>query len=107
MAISVMSYHLIIWLFFELNASTLIGRLGLYAVAVFFILSGLSMAIVYNTYIKNEKRAILFFVRRIFRIWPLLWICIVLVVLPNYFIFKEIDVVAIVLNITTAFGFIV
>lgn len=105
MALSIMFYHFICFSFAPPDASTLFGRLGIYGVSIFFILSGLSMAIVYNKYIINLKTSVFFFIRRIFRIWPLLWCaCIILIVpglligITNWKIF--------LLNITTLFGFV-
>nr|WP_279290178.1 hypothetical protein [Clostridium cibarium] len=69
-----MAYHLYYWRVAPLNADSCLGRLGIYAVSIFFILSGLSMAIVYNGFINSIKTSFVFLVRRIFRIWPLLWI---------------------------------
>lgn len=106
MAISIMAYHLTGWSFFELDSSGLLGRLGIYGVSIFFILSGLSMAIVYSKYITDSKSSVFFFVRRIFRIWPLLWVCIALAVLPAIVKGAQIDIWLIITNMTTIFGFI-
>ena len=46
MAVSIMIYHLTGGLFFTLDSSSVLGRLGVYGVSVFFVLSGLSMAVV-------------------------------------------------------------
>lgn len=106
MALSIMFYHLICWIFFPLDSTNPLGRLGVYGVSIFFILSGLSMAIVYNQYINTFRASINFYVRRVFRIWPLLWIICILAILPEtiktgYFSWK-----LLFLNLTTLFGFI-
>jgi len=80
MALSVMIYHLTSWNLYHPDASTLLGRLGVYAVSIFYILSGLSIAIAYSHFIIDIKSSIAFYIRRIFRIWPLLWVCIIAVV---------------------------
>jgi peptidoglycan/LPS O-acetylase OafA/YrhL len=104
MAISIMLYHFIFWSFFQLDASSLLGRLSIYAVSIFFIISGLSMAIVYNLFINSIKTAWFFLVRRIFRIWPLLWACVFLATLIAIYQNEVINWGKIVLNIRTLFG---
>lgn len=110
MALSIMVYHLTGWVFnMKWESNSLLGKLGIYSVSAFFLLSGLSMAIVYNRYITNFTTSIKFFIRRLFRIWPLLWICIALSVIP--FILKNgfIGIAnpwKIFINMTTLFGFI-
>lgn len=68
MALSIMLYHFGPWH----DAAHPIGRLGIYGVSIFFILSGLSMAIAYDRYICDVPSSVSFFIRRLFRIWPLL-----------------------------------
>ncbi len=51
MAIAIMFYHLTSWHITPLDSSSVLGRLGIYGVSVFFILSGLSMAVVYSNFI--------------------------------------------------------
>lgn len=107
MAISIMLYHLTGNLFFKLNSSTLLGRLGVYGVSIFFILSGLSMALVYSKYINNIKTSVYFFIRRIFRIWPLLWMSIALIVIPSFLLMRgNYSVLLVISNLTTIFGFV-
>ena len=106
MAIAIMLYHLMYWHFTPLDSSFFLGRLGIYGVSIFFVLSGLSMAIVYSGFIVDRKTASIFFIRRIFRIWPLLWICVALVAIPSLLMGKEVSIVKVLLNLTTAFGFV-
>jgi len=106
MAISIMIYHLTYWILTPLDASNLLGRLGIYGVSIFFILSGLSMAIVYNNYIKSFKTSIKFYIRRIFRIWPLLWLVTSLIILSPVLSNQTYSLKLIFLNFTTLFGFI-
>lgn len=103
LAVSIMAYH---YLGIH-DCRTVIGRLGIYSVSMFFILSGLSMAIAYENYIVDLRTTLFFYVRRVFRIWPLLWFAISIVVIaglivgaPRYSLFT------IVINLTTLFGFI-
>jgi exopolysaccharide production protein ExoZ len=106
LALSIMSYHLLGWHFFKLDASSLLGRWGVYGVSMFFILSGLSMAIVYHAYIVNLKTSFNFYVRRIFRIWPLLWLAVFWIVAVTLAAGQPLDLMTVALNLTTAFGFV-
>lgn len=106
MALSIMFHHLNRWFLTPLDSSSALGRIGIYGVSIFFILSGLSMAIVYNSFIINIKTSADFFIRRIFRIWPLLWLAIIIVIIQQsengiYFSWKLLFV-----NFTTLFGFV-
>lgn len=106
MAFAIMIYHLLAWKVIQTDSSSLIGRFGIYGVSIFFVLSGLSMAIVYHHFIKDGKTSLIFFVRRIFRLWPLLWICVLFISLVNFIFKGELDIWKIFLNLTTLFGFI-
>jgi len=68
MAVSIMLYHMS----GQTDTGTLLGKLGIYGVCIFFILSGLSMAIAYDAALHGFRGAAEFVVRRLFRIWPLL-----------------------------------
>lgn len=106
-ALSIMFYHLYNWNIASLDSGSWLGRLGIYAVSIFFILSGLSMAIVYNKFIKDAKTSITFFIRRIFRIWPLLWVVTTYSVLMDsrgHITISQLKLY--IANITTVFGFI-
>ena len=107
LAVSIMVYHLTGWTLYHPQSNDLLGRLGIYGVSMFFILSGLAMAAGYANYICNAPTAAKFFVRRIFRIWPLLWLAVAAVVVGGVVIKGEtIDWVLVLLNLTTAFGFV-
>lgn len=106
-ALLIMIYHLYSWEIVPLNVDSWLGRCGIYAVSIFFLLSGLSMSIVYNNFIKDIQSSCEFFVRRIFRIWPLLFIVTTynfVLICRNGFEWEMITVY--ILNITTLFGFI-
>lgn len=105
MAISIMVYHLTGLLFISTDSSSLLGRLGIYAVSIFFIISGLSMALVYSRFISNSATSLSFFIRRIFRIWPLLWVCILSITIPKVVSRESINYLQIIANMTTLFGF--
>lgn len=102
MALSIMLYH-----FGGRNdAATPLGKLGIYGVSIFFILSGLSMAIAYDRYIKDLRSSADFFVRRLFRIWPLLWLAVFMAAVPAYLADHPYSWSKIALNVSTLFGFI-
>ncbi len=77
MAFGVMIYHYQEWSGLHLEESfSFVGVLGIYAVSTFYILSGLSLMIVYQYRLNNPTDIIDYFVRRIFRIFPLMWLAI-------------------------------
>lgn len=106
MALSIMIYHLVFWIVHPLDSSSVLGRFGVYGVSIFFIVSGLSMAIAYSHFIENWTTSLAFIVRRIFRIWPLLWVCVFLALLPQMRHGNYAPPALIFMNLTTAFGFI-
>ena len=105
MALAIVWFHMLSWNMSILTSSNVITRLGIYGVSIFFVLSGLSMAYSYEDYFKDFKMSIPFLIRRVFRVWPLLWICIALVVIPNMiYSEKSYGISQIILNATTSFG---
>jgi exopolysaccharide production protein ExoZ len=106
MAVAVMCYHLTLWVYFPLDSGSILGRLGIYAVAVFFILSGLSMVIVYHSFFYSWKQVFIFWIRRIFRIWPLLWLSTFLVIIHPDYNFNGMDFGNLISTATTSFAII-
>lgn len=106
MAFAIMVYHLVGWQIFHPQAGSTLGNLGIYGVSIFFVLSGLSMGIVYNNYIKDLHTSYVFFIRRLFRLLPLLWVAIAVVAGIDFIVHGEMDVYKIFLNITLLFGFV-
>lgn len=106
MAFAIMIYHLVSWQLFHPESGSILGNFGIYGVSIFFVLSGLSMGIVYNNYIKNFHTSFVFFIRRLFRLLPLLWITIGVIVGIDFLVRGELDFYKIFLNITLLFGFI-
>jgi exopolysaccharide production protein ExoZ len=103
-ALSIMLYHLLgeNSLF---NFRQIISKLGVYGVSMFFILSGLSLAIVYHSFIKDFKTSVVFFIRRFFRIIPLYAFVCLLYIIPIYVSSGIFDVYRFLINISTLFGF--
>lgn len=106
MAFAIMIYHLTGWTLFHPESGSVLGNFGIYGVSIFFVLSGLSMGIVYNNYIKDIYTSFVFFVRRLFRLLPLLWIAIAVVSSMGFILNGQFDLYKIFLNVTLLFGFI-
>lgn len=76
MALSVMIYHYSSWYGLELSPANPLEKLGIYAVSTFYILSGVSLGLIYKDRITNFANVKAFYIKRLFRIIPLLWITI-------------------------------
>lgn len=85
------------------DAGSFMGRLGIYGVSIFYILSGLTLHHVYSEKMQTTTGEILtFFKKRIFRIFPLLWLATIL----SIFLFPErFNLLDLVLNLSGLFGF--
>lgn len=103
-AFGIMIYHYFSWAFGNFNAGSFMGRLGIYGVAIFYILSGLTLFYVYENKLLSSKKSIIDFMKkRIFRIFPLLWlVTIITIILSRHFP----NIPLLILNLTGAFGFI-
>lgn len=103
-ALGIMVYHYSTSIYGEFLANTFLGRIGVYGVSIFYILSGLTLFHVYYEKMKPSKNDILLFLqKRILRIFPLLWVVTIFSVflsreMPNY--------LDLFLNLTGLFGFI-
>ena len=111
MALSIMFYHLSDMTLTKnnpLDSGSVLGRLGIYGVSVFFVLSGLSIALVYHSFINSSSSAVKFFTRRIFRIWPLLWVACLLKILYSQYLVANATYSwqTVFINFTTLFGFV-
>ena len=74
-AFGIMIYHYLSWTLGKFTADTFMGRLGIYGVSIFYILSGLTLFCVYNDKMTLSKKDVAtFFKKRVFSIFPLLWI---------------------------------
>lgn len=109
MAFLIMLYHYYSWLYSGFDSSEFMGRIGVYGVSTFYILSGLTLYVVYKEKIYSQGYW-QYFKRRILRIYPLL----ILVTLLTIFLLKDYTYVfstkrplmTLLLNITGAFGFV-
>lgn len=103
-ALGIMLYHYSSWAYGRYTADTFMGRVGVYGVAIFYVLSGLTLFHVYHDAMKPALEEIKFFLKkRFFRIFPLLWVVTILSILisskwPNFY--------HLFLNLTGLFGFL-
>ena len=82
-ALSIMMYHYFGWTFGHFKADNILGRFGVYGVSLFYVLSGLTMFLVYfNKFTFSFSFYKDFYVKRFFRIFPLMW----LVIVVEYFV---------------------
>ncbi len=103
-AFGIMMYHFNLWTFGEQTADTFIERVGIYGVSIFYILSGLTLYYVYyDKMIPTWSELKDFYRKRIYRIFPLLWLVTIISVIllrkvPNFY--------HLFLNLSGLFGFI-
>jgi exopolysaccharide production protein ExoZ len=102
MALGIMCYHYFVWSFGVYGSETFLGKIGIYGVSVFYVLSGLTLHLVYQDKL-TLKTVKSFLVKRVARIYPLLWLCILLNIL---LLAKSYPYDKILLNITGLFGFL-
>lgn len=103
-AFGIMVYHYYSWTFGELKANSFLGRIGIYGVVIFYVLSGQALGRTYKLDIdilKGNLRA--FYTKRFFRIFPLLWVATFLSIAISKRIPNFLDVF---LNITGLFGLV-
>jgi peptidoglycan/LPS O-acetylase OafA/YrhL len=73
---------------------------------MFFLLSGVSMALAYRHMALTVADVARFAIRRVFRIWPLLWLAVGVVTVTRMVGGTPVDWLQVVANLTTAFGFV-
>lgn len=114
MALSVMFYHYLSWSIYEpsMGGEFVLGKLGIYAVSFFYILSGLSLSIVYGRKIETKQDVISFYIKRISRILPLFWLAtsIAIAYKLGYQIIRgdelNFPLYSAIINYTLSFGFL-
>ena len=103
-AFGIMTYHYSSWNFGEQSANSFLGRVGIYGVAIFYILSGLTLSYIYSSKLQLKSDDLGdFYKKRLFRIFPLLWLATLLSILLSKHIPNIIDVI---LNLTGLFGLV-
>lgn len=105
LALCILSYHYTLWAGIKPDLSSPLSRIGIYGVAVFYILSGLTHFMIHKHKVTLEPKSLYAFaVKRFFRIMPLLWVIIGLTILINNK--KAYGWESILLNVTSLFGFV-
>jgi exopolysaccharide production protein ExoZ len=102
-ALGIMIYHYSTWSFGKFDSETLLGKIGIYGVSIFYVLSGLTLYKVYYNKMKSTFTEIAdFYVKRFFRIFPLLWV----VTIITFVLSRSTNWYQLFLNLTGLFGFI-
>lgn len=74
-AFGILLYHYQSWIFGNFDAASVWGRVGLYGVGLFYVLSGLTLYHVYEQRLTPQPETVSdFYLKRLFRIFPLLWL---------------------------------
>lgn len=108
MALCVLFYHFTAWTTGIHDSSSVLGRLGIYAVSTFYVVSGISLYIVYKDKSFGPSGIADFWIKRIFRIAPLFWIATTITIIaikvafPNYVYATD----KLWMNFTLTFGFL-
>lgn len=107
MAIAVLLYHFMSWSVGVPDSSSILGRLGIYAVSIFYIVSGMSLYLAYQNATWRAKDILYFVAKRYLRLIPAFWVACTMVILllgftsPSFVIPKE----KILSNFALTFGF--
>ncbi|MDF9435908.1 acyltransferase [Chromohalobacter israelensis] len=80
MALSVMLYHFFSWSVGVPESDSLLGRLGIYAVSSFYIVSGISLYLVYRNSRWGWREIKSFGLKRFLRLSPVYWLATALMV---------------------------
>ena len=104
-ASGIMMYHYLTWTFGRYQSEDFMGRVGVYGVSIFYVLSGLTLFYVYYDKMQiNLQHLKDFFIKRVFRIFPLLWLTTFGSI---YFLVGEMpETQKLILNLTGLFGFV-
>ena len=102
LAYSVMIYHYLSWSSDGLDASSVFSRFGLYAVTIFYFISGFSLMLVYNN--KRDFDIILYFKKRFFRLAPLFYFVSFIFFTYGYLEYDRLDFFKILLNFSFLFS---
>ncbi len=103
-ALSILAYHMHLFTYGEVDSSSILGKLKIYGVSIFYILSGITLYIVYANRLYFRKADLTgFYIKRFFRLVPLLWLATILTIIfqfdPEIMTLKKI-----VLNVTIVPG---
>lgn len=103
-AFGIMIYHYLLWTWDKIPAERFMGRVGVYGVSIFYVLSGLTLFYVYHEKMRPTTHEVLGFIKkRIYRIFPLLWLVTISAIVLSR---KTPDISHLLLNLTGLFGFV-
>jgi exopolysaccharide production protein ExoZ len=103
-AFSIMIYHYFSWSYGKYDANTAMSRIGVYGVSLFYILSGLTLYHVYFNKLDASTSGLTdFFKKRFFRIYPLMWLVIILNLMVTI---RVPQAQKLLLNLSGLFGFV-
>lgn len=101
-ALGIMVYHYSTWIWGEHAPGSFLGRVGIYGVAIFYVLSGITLSYLYASQLTLSKADLLgFYTKRFFRIFPLLWLATGISILLSKHVPNAPDLL---LNLTGLFG---
>ncbi|EAS9161122.1 acyltransferase [Salmonella enterica] len=80
MAMAILLYHLCSWTIGLPSPESLLGRLGIYGVSIFYVVSGVSLYISYHKKEWSLGNIVHFFAKRFFRLAPAYWIAMMIAV---------------------------
>lgn len=103
-ALGILIFHFMKWGGAELTTASFIERIGFFGVSVFYILSGLTLHYVYYDRLEFSRESLFhFYKKRIFRIFPLLWLITILSIIISK---KSPNLFDLFLNLSGLFGFV-
>ena len=103
-ALGIMLYHYSSWTLGNWSSADFMGRVGVYGVSIFYILSGLTMGYVYLNKLELSPNGLFaFFKKRFLRIYPLLWLASIATIVLSM---KIPPTSKVLLNFTGFFGLI-
>jgi len=101
-AFGILIFHSVCHIYSEPDSDSFLAKVGIYGVSMFFILSGIALFHVYVSKLNSLTDVTLFYLKRFFRIFPLLWVCVILMaLLTRNFNFK-----ILVINFGALYSFI-
>lgn len=81
-ACGIVCYHMYLFNFGEADSSSILAKVKIYGVAIFYVISGLTLSIVYLGKLEFTKSSIgEFYFKRAVRVIPLLWLATILQIL--------------------------
>lgn len=110
MALAIIIGHSVCWKTGSVNVGGVTGRLLMYGVSIFFLISGLSLAARYWNKLGDPASWINFYRQRLLRIYPLLWLVVLIWAVFNAMhaplVHAPVNFYSVFINLTGLFGFI-